>query len=49
VEAVIFIRKDGIFLEMCSEPGKVVDLRRVLLDPLRILQLDRVIPLEAVP
>jgi hypothetical protein len=48
VEGVIFVRIDDVLLEVCPEPGEVVDLRSVFLYPLRILQLDGMIPLETV-
>jgi hypothetical protein len=36
--SMAFVRIDDILLEVCAEPGEVVDLGRVLPDPLSVLQ-----------
>ena len=39
------VREDDVLLEVRAEPGEVVDLGRVLPDPLSVLQPDGVVPL----
>jgi hypothetical protein len=45
--SVTFVRIDDVLLEVCAEPGEVVDLGRVLPDPLSVLQPYGVVALVA--
>ncbi len=45
--SMAFVRIDDVLLEVCAEPGEVVDLGRVLPDPLSVLQPYGVVALVA--
>jgi hypothetical protein len=45
--SMAFVRIDDVLLEVCAEPGEVVDLGRVLPDPLSVLQPHGVVALVA--